>query len=96
MQAATREVFQSLRRTYRVTKKLSAAAGTVQDGQQVVYAKLAAVSALRKFTGQWDTFDAGYPRHLWSTGNAVWTPNGRTLWRGCVTNTAIAFFRRTH
>lgn len=96
MQATTREVFQSLRRTYRVTKKLSAAAGTVQDGQQVVCAKLAAVSALRKFTGQWDTFDVEYPRYLWSTGSKVWTTNGRALWRGHVTNTAVAFFRRSH
>lgn len=96
MQATTREIFQSLRRTYRATKKLSATAGTVQDGQQVVSAKIAAVSALRKFTGQWDTFDMGHPRHVWSTGDTIWTPNGCALWRGHVTNTAVAFFRRTH
>jgi nitric oxide synthase oxygenase domain/subunit len=51
MQSA-KEQFHAIRRMYRASLRVSAVHA---NGEQVVRARVAAVSAMRKFTGKWDT-----------------------------------------
>lgn len=49
---STKEQFRAIRRIYRASLRVSAVHA---NGEQVIRTRMAAVSAMRKFTGKWDT-----------------------------------------
>ncbi len=57
-----RHQFTLLRRAYRSALRPSAAIGDVRQGAAIIAARVNACSALRAFTGRWDTCDISRER----------------------------------